>query len=134
MAEFVVGMLFGCFRLTVSMARAIYSVVSYIVLMACLIVIVMAPGFFLLLDSIQKNPLFIVYLAGALVWPIIFFAIVQFAFGKNQANAANNNYSQSNDPGEPINASNPPIFSAQAQINAEIPYTMEHLAKYGSLD
>lgn len=35
---------------------------------------------------------------------------------------------------EPIYDSNQNIFSTQSLINAEIPYTQEHLERYGSLD
>lgn len=98
----------------------------------------MAPGYFVLLDMKNENPLFILYLFGALAWPFIWLAIIHSVVRIKRGYACDESYSiltQNNDaPDESLYGSNSLIFGNQALINAEVPYTTEHLAKYGSLN
>lgn len=136
MFTFASNFVFGLIRLFFSTAKAIYSFVAKLLFMTSLIVIVMAPGFFLLYHFKEENPLFIVYLAGALVWPFVVYAVV-VAFLRRSRNvrtyrAVPAQYSNAAD--DFLYGSNEPFYSPLALVNSEIPYTNEHFAKYGSMD
>lgn len=123
----------------VSTVKTLYSVVANFLSMTSLVVICLAPTFWLIFGFKEQNPLFIVYLAGALVWPIVFYVIV-LAVVRSSRKARACRYTCNDLPqystaaDEILYGSNQPIYSPLSLVNAEIPYTNEHFAKYGSMD
>lgn len=131
--------LFWLFRLFIGITKTIYSGFVGFLRITIMAVICMTPSFWLIFGLKDGNPFFIVYLVGALVWPIVFYAILLFivrakrnSVGYRNANNTSTQYASAAD--ELLYGSNQPLYSPMSLVNSEIPYTNEHFAKYGSMD
>ena len=136
MFKFLSKIVFGLIRFFFATVKPVYSFFANVVLVTSLTAIVAAPIFFLLYYYKEEKPLFIIYLAGAFIWPFVAYALLiaflRITSNQRTGHVYSNQYSDAAD--EMLYGSNQPIYSPLSLVNSEIPCTNEHFTKYGSMD
>jgi len=139
MVNFTKNVFHGFFCFPGVVVNFVYAILAFIFKMVCIVAVVTAPFAFLLYEMRHESPFFIFYLIGACIWPAFCYAVV-FLFIKKFGTASRLRSNHLDTPNsfdaadDFLYGSNQPFYSPQALVNVELPYTTEHLAKYGSLD
>lgn len=138
MINFLSAFVVSVLRFFLSIVRFVYVTVGGMVGVMLFFTVPFGGMLFLLLALNSKDGIFYFFLGMAIVIPALIYmialAIINHVIKIKAHSSARLTYFKYQHDDESIYEPGQNLFSTQSLVDAEIPYTNEHLAKYGSMD